>query len=56
MDMVRQCLDARFTSVMLDFSAKSFQENSDALRQVVKMARPNRDHRGRGNREDRKSR
>ena len=40
MEMVRQCLDAGFTSVMLDFSARSFEENADALRQVVQIARP----------------
>jgi fructose-bisphosphate aldolase class II/tagatose 1,6-diphosphate aldolase GatY/KbaY len=40
LEMVRQCLDARFTSVMLDFSARSFEENADALRHVVKIARP----------------
>ena len=40
MEMVRQCLDARFTSVMLDFSAKTFEENSGALAQVVQMAHP----------------
>jgi fructose-bisphosphate aldolase class II/tagatose 1,6-diphosphate aldolase GatY/KbaY len=40
MELVRQCVDARYTSVMLDFSARSFEENSDALRQVVEMAHP----------------
>jgi len=40
LEMVRQCVDARFTSVMLDFSARSFEENADALRQVVQIARP----------------
>jgi ketose-bisphosphate aldolase len=40
MEMVRQCVSARYTSVMLDFSARSFDENSSALRQVVEMARP----------------
>ena len=40
MEMVRQCIDARYTSVMLDFSARPFEENAAALRQVVEMARP----------------
>lgn len=40
LDMVVQCIDARYTSVMLDFSARSFEENIEALRQVVAMAHP----------------
>jgi ketose-bisphosphate aldolase len=40
MEMVRQCIDARFTSVMLDFSTLPFAENAAALREVVAMARP----------------
>jgi ketose-bisphosphate aldolase len=40
MEMVRQCIDARYTSVMLDFSSRSFEENTAALRQVVALARP----------------
>jgi ketose-bisphosphate aldolase len=40
LDMVRECVKAGFTSVMLDFSALSFEENADALRQVVQLARP----------------
>jgi ketose-bisphosphate aldolase len=40
MEMVRQCVEARFTSVMLDFSARPFEENAGALRQVVQIARP----------------
>ena len=41
LEMVRQCVEARFTSVMLDFSARSFEENAEALREVVRIARPN---------------
>ncbi|NQU74680.1 MAG: class II fructose-bisphosphate aldolase [Planctomycetes bacterium] len=40
LEAVRQCLDAGYTSVMLDFSARPFAENAEALRQVVEMARP----------------
>lgn len=40
LDMVKDCLEAGFSSVMLDFSAKSFQENAAALKAVVKMAKP----------------
>ena len=40
LDMVAQCIDARYTSVMLDFSARPFEENIEALRQVVAMAHP----------------
>jgi fructose-bisphosphate aldolase, class II len=40
MEMVRQCVQARYTSVMLDFSSRSFQENAAALREVVALARP----------------
>jgi ketose-bisphosphate aldolase len=40
LDMVAACVAARYTSVMLDFSARPFEENVAALRQVVAMARP----------------
>jgi ketose-bisphosphate aldolase len=40
LEMVRACIAARYTSVMLDFSAKSFEENAGALKQVVAMAHP----------------
>ena len=40
LEMVRQCIDARYTSVMLDFSARTFDENAGALRKVVEMAHP----------------
>jgi ketose-bisphosphate aldolase len=40
LDMVTACIAARYTSVMLDFSARSFEENVAALQQVVAMARP----------------
>ena len=40
LDMVKDCLEAGFSSVMLDFSAKSFQENAGALKTVAMMAAP----------------
>ncbi len=40
LEMVRQCIEANYTSVMLDFSARPFEENAAALRTVVEMARP----------------
>ena len=38
-DRVKTCLDAGYTSVMLDYSSRSFAENVAALRQVVALAR-----------------
>jgi len=40
LEMVRECLDADFTSLMLDYSARPFSENAAALRRVVEWARP----------------
>ena len=40
LQQVRDCLEAGYTSVMLDFSARPFAENVAALRQVVAMAHP----------------
>ncbi|MCL5099018.1 MAG: class II fructose-bisphosphate aldolase, partial [Candidatus Omnitrophica bacterium] len=37
---VQECLSAGFSSVMLDFSTRPFNENAEALRHVVSMARP----------------
>jgi ketose-bisphosphate aldolase len=37
---VEACLMARYTSVMLDFSARPYAENAGALRRVVEMAHP----------------
>jgi ketose-bisphosphate aldolase len=37
---VKACLDAGFTSVMLDYSARPFAENAAALRQVCAWAHP----------------
>jgi len=39
-DLVRRCLDAGFTSVMLDYSARPFDENVEAMCGVAAMARP----------------
>ena len=38
--MVQECLAAGYTSVMLDYSTRPFDENVAALRQVVEMAHP----------------
>lgn len=40
LDMVFACLDAGYTSVMLDFSTRPFAENVAALRQVCEQAHP----------------
>jgi tagatose 1,6-diphosphate aldolase GatY/KbaY len=39
-EMVAACVAARYTSVMLDFSTRLFEENVAALQKVVAMARP----------------
>ncbi len=39
MDWVEQCLEAGYTSLMLDYSHKPFEENINALRQVVQRVR-----------------
>ncbi len=39
-ELVRECLEAGYTSVMLDYSARSFAENAEALRQVGELAHP----------------
>ena len=40
LEMVRACIDAGFTSVMLDFSARPYEENAAALRQAAAWAHP----------------
>jgi len=40
LEQVRECLEAGYTSVMLDYSTRPFEENAAALRQAVDMARP----------------
>lgn len=40
LEQVRACLDAGYTSVMLDFSARSYAENVAALREVAALAHP----------------
>jgi ketose-bisphosphate aldolase len=40
LELVRECLKAGYSSVMLDFSARPFGENVEALRTVVALARP----------------
>jgi ketose-bisphosphate aldolase len=40
LSLIRECIDTGWTSVMIDASAKPFQENLALSRQVVDMARP----------------
>jgi ketose-bisphosphate aldolase len=40
MDLIRECVEAGWTSVMIDASARPFEENVALSRQVVEMARP----------------
>jgi len=40
LELVDECLKAGFSSVMLDFSRKPFDQNAAGMRQVVSMARP----------------
>jgi tagatose 1,6-diphosphate aldolase GatY/KbaY len=39
-ELVQTCLEAGYTSVMLDYSTRPFDENVAALKQAVAMARP----------------
>jgi ketose-bisphosphate aldolase len=39
-DVVKQCLDAGFDSVMIDASERSFEENISTTREAVKIAAP----------------
>jgi ketose-bisphosphate aldolase len=40
LSLIRDCIEAGWTSVMIDASAKPFEENLALTRQVVEMARP----------------
>ena len=40
LDLIRECIEAGWTSVMIDASSKPFMENLSLSREVVKMARP----------------
>ena len=40
LETVKDCLDAGFSSVMLDFSLRSFDENVAGMKQTIAMARP----------------
>ena len=40
LDLIQECIEAGWTSVMIDASAKPFEENLSLSRQVVEMARP----------------
>jgi fructose-bisphosphate aldolase class II/tagatose 1,6-diphosphate aldolase GatY/KbaY len=39
-ELVRACIEAGYTSVMLDYSARGFEENVEALRRVAELAHP----------------
>lgn len=39
-ELARECIEAGFTSVMLDYSLKPYKENLKALREIVKVAHP----------------
>ena len=39
-EQVQACLDAGYSSVMLDYSSRPFAENTEALRRVAALARP----------------
>jgi ketose-bisphosphate aldolase len=41
LDLIKECIEAGWTSVMIDASSKPFDENISLSRQVVKMARSN---------------
>ena len=38
--LVKECVKAGFTSVMLDYSTRSFEENTSALKKVCRMFQP----------------
>jgi len=40
LELVEACLAAGYTSVMPDYSSRPLQENTEAMRRVVAMARP----------------
>jgi len=40
LNLIKECIDAGWTSVMIDASSKPFQENLTVSRRVVEMARP----------------
>ncbi len=39
-ELVAECLEAGYTSVMLDYSARGFEENAEGLRRVGELAHP----------------
>ena len=40
MELVKEAIAAGYTSVMLDYSSKPFEENAAALKEVAKLAKP----------------
>jgi len=41
LELVKECVNAKFTSVMLDFSTRGFEENTVALNKVCRICHPN---------------
>ena len=41
LDLIKECIESGWTSVMIDASSKPFEENLSLSRKVVEMARPN---------------
>jgi ketose-bisphosphate aldolase len=39
-ELVRECVQTGYASVMLDYSARSFEENAEALRKVSELVHP----------------
>jgi ketose-bisphosphate aldolase len=40
LELVKECVNAKFTSVMLDFSTRGFEENTVALHKVCRICHP----------------
>jgi ketose-bisphosphate aldolase len=40
LELIKEAVEAGYTSVMLDFSTRPFEENAAALRETVRIARP----------------
>lgn len=40
LELVKECVEAKFTSVMLDFSTRSFEDNAEALKTVCRICHP----------------
>jgi tagatose 1,6-diphosphate aldolase GatY/KbaY len=40
LELAKECIEANYTSVMLDLSSKSYKENVNGMQQVVELAKP----------------